>query len=147
MARTTNKKKGFILTVTAFMETDPKDFAKQAATYTAMAEIEKTGKLPPGMLDTLPILGVVAKPGSRELPPTAPTKPDPNDANLTPLTTDALPAGATVIEATTALDASIFQTIKLADGSEAFRRISAEQDKAETDAAKKAAAKAGKSGK
>ena len=43
-----------------------------------------------------------------------------------------MPEGATVLESATDLGGNIFQTIRLADGTETFRRISDEQDRAET---------------
>lgn len=125
------KTKGFKLRIEAFLPIDKKDFNKQAAAFATLAEIERTGKLPAGFFDQVTILGIDAKEGSAELP-----APDYiNDPATVPLTTDPLAEGAAVLEATTALDGSIFQTVRLVDGTEVFRRISAEQDAAEQAAA------------
>jgi hypothetical protein len=40
------KQSGFFVNVRYFVPIDKKDFAKQAAAYSTMAEIEKEGKLP-----------------------------------------------------------------------------------------------------
>lgn len=131
------KKAGFLVTATFFLPIDKKDFAKQAATFKAMADIQATNTLPPDFTATATLIGVKAKQGSADIADTPSAdanqgqRPDPNDAATTPLTSDPLPEGATVLEAATALDGSIFQTVRLADGAEVFRRISAEQDAAE----------------
>lgn len=124
------KKAGFLVTATYFLPIDKKDFAKQAATYQAMAEIEKSGKLPPDFTTTAVLVAVKAKQGSADVPDAAPAGDRQDPANW-PLTTDPLPDGASIIESVDALDASVFQTIRLEDGTETFRRITAAQDKAE----------------
>lgn len=128
------KRTGFIITATYFVPIDKKDFAKQAAAYATMAEIEKTGMLPADFSGA--ILSVKAKQGTADVPD-APqgTQPDRTDPANWPLTTDHLPDGAEVLESTTDLAGHIFQTIRLADGTETFRRITAEQNDAELAAA------------
>lgn len=126
------KKFGFIIRLDAFVEIDKKDFRKQADAFALMADIEKSGKLPPSFFEQAKILGLTVKQGNTDVtdaPAATGEKPDPADV---PLTTDPLPEGATVLESTTDLGGNIFQTIRLADGTEAFRRISDEQDRAET---------------
>lgn len=69
------KTKGFKLRIDAFLPIDKKDFTKQAAAYATLAEIKQTGKLPPGFLDQVTIIGVEAKEGSAELPEPGPIDP------------------------------------------------------------------------
>jgi hypothetical protein len=125
------KKFGFIIRLDAFLEIDKKNFAKQAEAFALMAEIEKTGKLPAEFFERAKVLGLTVTQGNKDVPDAAKTG-DEFDPATWPLTTDPLPEGATVTAATTMLDTSIFQTVRLADGSETSRRISAEQDAAET---------------
>lgn len=127
------KKTGFLITATYFLPIDKKNFAAQAATFSAIAEIEKTGTLPADFAGTL--IAVKAKQGSADIPD-APQTASVDDKDV-PLTTDPLPEGASVIEGTQGLDGHIFQTVKLADGSETRRRITAEQDAAEQAASAK----------
>lgn len=124
------KKHGFKIRLDLFLELDKSDYRKQATTFAAIAEITEKGKLPEGFLDLATIVGVSAKAGGYDPdePATGGSEPGPAD---TPLTTDALPDGSTVADSVIALDGSVFQTLKLEDGSEAFRRISVEQDTAE----------------
>lgn len=131
------KKSGFLITATYFLPIDKKNFAAQAKTFTAIADIEKTGTLPADFAGT--VISVKAKQGSADIPdaPQTASEPDKADPASWPLTSDPLPADATVIEATTDLAGHIFQTLKLADGTETFRRITAEQDAAERAAAAK----------
>lgn len=126
------KTKGFKIRVDLFLPIDKKDFAKQAATYQLIADIQKTGKVPAELLQAAHILSIDVKDGSAEIP-AAPAADSGNqdDPALTPLTTDPLPDGAIILESSEALDLSVIQTIKLADGTETMRRISAEQDAAE----------------
>lgn len=128
------KKSGFLITATYFLPIDKKNFAAQAATFSAIAEIEKTGALPADFAGT--VISVKAKQGSADIPDAPQTASDPDKADPAswPLTSDPLPADAAVIEATTDLAGHIFQTLKLADGTETFRRVTAEQDQAERDA-------------
>lgn len=125
------KKTGFIITATYFVPIDKKDFAKQALAYATMAEIDKTGTLPADFAGTL--LSVKAKQGSADIPD-APTQPEGQPGDV-PLTTEPLPADAIVLESATDLAGHIYQTIRLADGTETGRRITAEQDASEQDAA------------
>lgn len=143
------KKTGFIITATYFVPIDKKDFAKQAAAYATMAEIDKSGTLPDDFAGSL--LSVKAKQGSADVPdvPDAPaasttTERNPNDPASWPLTTEPLPADATVISSDTDLAGHIFQTIRLVDGTETFRRMTAEQNQAELDAAGRLAEATGK---
>lgn len=128
------KKFGFNIRLDAFLEIDKKDFSKQAEAFALMAEIEKTGKIPATFFERAKVLGLTVKQGNADIPdaPAGGEQTDKADPANWPLTTDPLPEGAIVLEATTDLAGHIFQTIRLVDGSETFRRISAEQDKAET---------------
>lgn len=128
------KKQGFKVTIVAFVEIDKKDFGKQAKAFETMDAITKTGKVPADFLTSATILSVAAKQGGADVPdaPTSGDQGDKTDPANVPLTTDPLPAGATVLEATTDLAGHIYQTVRLADGTEIGRRITAEQDKAET---------------
>lgn len=140
------KKSGFLITATYFLPIDKKNFAAQAATFSAIAEIEKTGTLPADFAGTL--IAVKAKQGSADIPdaPQTASEPDKSDPASWPLTDQPLGDDATILEYTTDLAGHIFQTIRLADGTETFRRITAEQDQAERDAAARLeAAKGGKS--
>ncbi len=123
------KTKGFNIRIDAFVALDPKNFTAQAAAFALIGTLQDTKKLTPEFIAAATILDVNAKQGSAELPAVTGEQPDP--ANV-PLTTDPLPEGAVVLESTTDLTGHIFQTIRLVDGAETFRRISAEQDKAET---------------
>lgn len=126
-----NKKTGFLITATYFLPIDKKNFAAQAATFSAIAEIEKTGTLPADFAGTL--IAVKAKQGRADIPDVPQSADvDPKDV---PLTTDTLPADAVILEATTDLAGHIYQTIRLTDGTETGRRITAEQDQAEQDQA------------
>lgn len=127
------KTQGFHVRIDAFVTIDKTDFGKQAAAYAMMDAIKKTNKLPDDFFTTAVILDINGKAGSAELSPTATSgdQGDKMDPANWPLTTDPLPEGATVIESTTDLAGHIFQTIKLADETETFRRITAEQDAAE----------------
>lgn len=130
------KRTGFLITATYFLPIDKKNFAAQAATYAAIAEVEKTGTLPADFSGTL--ISVKAKQGSADVPdaPQTPSnEPDHTDPASWPLTSEPLPADAAVLESTTDLAGHIFQTIRLADGAETFRRITAEQNQSELDAA------------
>lgn len=133
------KKTGFIITATYFVPIDKKDFALQAKAYATMAEIDKTGTLPADFAGNL--ISVKAKQGSVEVDDaqTGIPSPDKADPASWPLTTEPLPSDAAVISSTTDLAGHIFQTIRLADGTETFRRITAEQDQAELDAASRLA--------
>jgi len=135
------KRTGFLITATYFLPIDKKNFAAQAATFSAIADIEATGKLPSDFAGTL--LTVKAKQGSADIPDAPQTATvEPKDV---PLTTEPLPADAVILETTTDLAGHIYQTIRLADGTETGRRITAEQDQAEQDARGRAeAAKGGK---
>lgn len=135
------KKTGFLITATYFLPIDKKNFAAQAATFSAIADIEATGKLPADFAGTL--LTVKAKQGSADIPDAPQTAAvDPKDV---PLTTEPLPADAVILETTTDLAGHIYQTIRLADGTETGRRITAEQDQSEQDqAARLAEATGGK---
>ena len=135
------KRTGFLITATYFLPIDKKNFAAQAATFSAIADIEATGKLPADFTGTL--LTVKAKQGSADIPDAPQTATvEPKDV---PLTTEPLPADAVILETTTDLAGHIYQTIRLADGTETGRRITAEQDQAEQDARGRAeAAKGGK---
>jgi hypothetical protein len=124
------KKQGFKVTIVAFVEIDKKDFGKQAKAFETMDAITKTGKVPADFLTSATILSINAKQGGADVPDAA--KGDEFDPATWPLTTEPLPEGATVLAATTMLDTSIFQTVRLVDGTETSRRISAEQDAAET---------------
>lgn len=138
------KKQGFNIRINAFLEIDKKDFARQAKVYGLIDGITKTGKLPDDFFATATIVGIDAKQGTADIPDAPPAdQGERPDAANTPLTTDPLPDGAIVLESAEALDLSVFQTIKLVDGTEQFRRISAEQNIAEI-AAAEAAAKSGK---
>lgn len=130
-----SKTKGFKVRIDAFVALDPKDYKKTAAAYAAMDEISRTKKLPEGFLDNATILDVSAKMGTAEIPAAGTGSPD--DPAAAPLTTDPLPEGATVLSSATVLDGTIVQTVKLKDGSEVARRISADQAKAEAAAAAK----------
>jgi hypothetical protein len=132
------KKQGFKVRIDAFVEIDKKDYGKQAAAYAMMDAVTKSGKLPADFWTSAVILGISATPGGAEVPD-APKNDGGGPADV-PLTTDPLPEGAIVLEATTGLDGLVFQTVRLADGTEVGRRISAEQDATEQ-------ASAGKSGK
>jgi len=129
------KRTGFLITATYFLPIDKKDFAKQATAYATMAEIDKTGTLPADFSGTL--LSVKAKQGTADIPdaPQTTSEPDKTDPASWPLTTEPLPADAVVLESTTDLAGHIFQTIRLVDGTETFRRVTAEQDAAEQDQA------------
>lgn len=136
------KKKGFHIKIGAFLEIDPKDFARQAKVFGMIDGITKTKTLPADFFALAKIVDIDAKQGTADIPDApAADKGDRPDAANTPLTTDPLPDGATVLESVEALDLSVFQTIKLADGTETYRRISAEQNAAEIAAAEKAAKK------
>lgn len=134
------KKAGFLVTLSYFLPIDKKDYAKQAATYQAMAEIEKTGRLPADLISTAILVGVPkVKQGNQDVPDApAGDQGDKQDPATWPLTADPLPDGAVILESSEALDLSVFQTIRLEDGTETFRRISAEQNAAEVAAAAKA---------
>jgi hypothetical protein len=125
MSAKSTKTKGILVTVTFLLPLDKGNFAKVAATYNEVAEIDRSKKLPDDFLTRATLVTIATKEGAVELPTAGGDK---NDPASWPLTTDALPEGATVIEASTMLDGNIFQTIKLADDKETFRRISAEQD-------------------
>jgi len=135
------KRPGFIITANYFLPIDKKNFAAQAKTFAAVAEIEANNKLPADFAGTL--LTVKAKQGSADIPDAPQTATvEPKDV---PLTTEPLPADAVVLETTTDLAGHIYQTIRLADGTETGRRITAEQDQAEQDqAARLAEATGGK---
>ena len=60
------KRTGFLITATYFLPIDKKNFAAQAATFSAIADIESTGKLPADFAGTL--LTVKAKQGSADVP-------------------------------------------------------------------------------
>lgn len=128
------KKHGFKIKAEFFLELDKMDFKKQAATYAALAEIQSTGKLPASFLETATVISVSAKAGGYDPDEQASGSTD-GDGETgpadTPLTTDPLADGATVVDSMLGLDGNVFQTLKLEDGSEAFRRISADQDTAE----------------
>jgi hypothetical protein len=128
------KKFGFIIRLDAFLEIDKKNFSKQAEAFALMADIEKSGKLPAEFFERAKVLGLTVKQGNSDIPdtPTSGNQGDEFDPANWPLTTDALPEGAAVLESTTDLAGHIFQTIRLVDGAETFRRITAEQDAAET---------------
>jgi len=140
------KRTGFLITATYFLPIDKKNFAAQAATFSAIADIEATGKLPDDFIGEL--ISVKAKQGSTDAAPvaeTTTTEPDMTDPAKWPLTTEPMPADAVILEATTDLAGHIFQTIRLVDGTETFRRLTAEQDQAEQDqAARLAEATGGK---
>lgn len=130
------KRTGFLITATYFLPIDKKNFAAQAATFSAIADIEATGKLPDDFAGTL--LTVKAKQGSADIPDAAAEPAEPvggNEPADVPLTTEPLPSGAVVLESTTDLAGHIFQTVRLEDGTETSRRITAEQDQAEQDQA------------
>jgi len=95
------KKTGFLITASYFLPIDKKNFAAQAATYAAIADIEKTGTLPADFAGTL--IGVKAKQGSADIPDAAPTtsEPDKTDPASWPLTTEPLPADAVILESAT----------------------------------------------
>lgn len=133
------KTPGFHIRIDAFIPIDKKDFAKQAAAYQTIADIQKNNALPAGFFDTATIIGITPKQGAADIPEPASaseTALDATDPASWPLTTDPLPEGATVLEATTDLGGNIFQTVRLADGSETFRRITVEQYDAEDEAEK-----------
>lgn len=125
------KKTGFKVNIVAFVEIDKKDFGKQAAAFAMMDTITRTGKLPDGFMASASILAINAKQGSADIPDQPASEPDKNDPASWPLTTDGLPDGATILEQSEALDLSVIQTIRLADGTETLRRISADQAAAE----------------
>lgn len=131
------KKTGFKVNIVAFVEIDKKDFGKQAAAFAMMDTITRTGKLPEGFMASASILSINAKQGSADIPDQPASEPDKNDPANWPLTTDGLPEGATILEQSEALDLSVIQTIRLADGTETLRRISPGQaaDEGETSAA------------
>lgn len=131
---TKTKKTGINIRLDAFIEIDKTNFAKQRDAYAMMATVQETGKLPTNFWDLAVIIGApTCKPGSADVPePVVTGDQDKTDPANWPLTTDALPEGATVLESITAFDGSIFQTIRTVDGTETFRRISDEQDRAET---------------
>lgn len=123
---------GFKVRIDAIIPIDKTDFGKQAAAFKLMDDITKTKTLPANFFDLAKLVDVSAKQGSAEVA----DEPPANDANKddpanTPLTTDPLPEGAVVLEASDALDQTIIQTVRLVDGSEVMRRISAEQNAAE----------------
>lgn len=128
------KKQGFNIRINAFLEIDKKDFGRQATVFAMIDGITKTGKLPDDFFATATIISIDAKQGAADVPdaPAADQGEQIDPAN-TPLTTDPMPDGATVLESSEMLDLSVFQTIKLADGTETYRRISAEQNAAEID--------------
>lgn len=121
------KKTGFKIRIDAFVEIDKTNFSAQAKAFALMASIKETGKLPDGFFDSATILAIDAKQGSAEIP----DLPVIENQGDVPLTTDPLPEGATILEAATDLAGHIYQTVRLADGSEIGRRISAEQDATE----------------
>jgi len=69
------KRTGFLITATYFLPIDKKNFAAQAATFSAIAEIEKSGSLPADFAGEL--ISVKAKQGSAEVPDTAPNPDEP----------------------------------------------------------------------
>lgn len=69
---TTPKKKGFKVRADFFLEIDPKDFAKQSATYGMIAKIQASGELPSDFLATARLVSVDAKLGSADDVPPAP---------------------------------------------------------------------------
>lgn len=119
------KKHGFKIRIDAFLELDKKNFGKQAETYGLIAEMQKTGKLPANFFDTAVIVKVDARQGGQDF------EDAPGDDGDVPLTTEPLAEGSTVIASAMMLDGNVFQTVKLADGTEQPRRVSADQDEAE----------------
>ena len=127
----TTKTKGFKIRLDLFLPIDTDDFGKQAAAYATMDKLQKARQVTPELLEAATLMDMSVKIGSEELPDAPAVEIDKTDPANTPLTTDPLPDGAVILESTDALDASVFQTIRLADGTEHFRRISAEQNDAE----------------
>ncbi len=58
------KKTGFYVNVKYFVEVDKKDFAKQAAAYGLLAEIEKSKTLPDDFASSAVVVDIAAKQGS-----------------------------------------------------------------------------------
>lgn len=131
---TTTKTPGFNIRIDAFIPVDKKNFSAQAAAFALVGALQDTKKITPEFLQGATILDINAKLGTADLTaiPAATKTGDEFDPAAWPLTTDPLPEGATVLESTADLGGDIFQTIRLADGTETFRRISDEQDRAET---------------
>lgn len=125
------KMKGFKISLDYFLPIDQSDFGKQSAAF-ALADAIQKGNIPDDFFKSAIAIGVTVKQGSSDID-IAPPKDDAKDINPAdvPLTTDPLPEGATVLEASEALDGSMFQTIRLVDGTETYRRISHEQNAAE----------------
>lgn len=129
------KKKGFNIRINAFLEIDPKDFARQSKVFGMIDGITKTKSLPDDFFSIAKITEIDAKQGTADIPDAPPADQTQFDPASVPLTTDPLPDGAIVLEAADDLAGGVFQTIKLADGTEAYRRISTDQNAAELSAA------------
>lgn len=127
------KTTGFKIKIEAFLPIDRTSFAKQAAAYQMMDALQTSGKFTQELINSLVITGLVAKVGSADIPD-APDQGDNslNDPANIPLTTDPLPEGAIVLEAAEALDNTVVMTVRLVDGTEVGRRVSADQYAAET---------------
>jgi hypothetical protein len=123
------KTQGFKITATFFLPVDKKNFTAQRDAYGLVAGIQESNKLPDDFLSRVTLIDVSAKQGGHELP--AASGGNVADPALTPLTTDPLPEGATIVDSVAALDDSIFQNITLAGGTASTRRISAKQFKKE----------------
>ena len=74
------KRTGFLITATYFLPIDKKNFAAQAATFSAIADIEKTGKLPADLAGELTT--VEAPQGSTDAAPVAEAAPNPDEPVL-----------------------------------------------------------------
>lgn len=127
-----SKKPGFKIRIDGFVVIDKSNFGQQAALYGHMDTLKTKKVIPPELLAMITVTDATGKQGAVEVPdPPSPFSAALGDPAATPLTTDPLPEGAAVIEAAGALDGTVIQTVKLADGTEVLRRVSPEQDEAE----------------
>lgn len=129
------KTRGFKVRIDAFLPINTVDFREQAKAYAAIADMQDKGKIPDGFFTQATILKLDVRQGSADIPepPEFGTVDDPAS---TPLTNKPLPEGAEILSQQTGMDQTIIQTVKLKEGNEVIRRISAEQDKTEAAARK-----------
>src|SRR5687768_7110574 len=97
------KTQGFKIRADFFLPLDKKDFAKQRDVYGMIATIQETGKLPDDFLSRVTLISVDARQGGHETP-AAPGTDLTVDPAATPLTTDPMPEGATLVDSMAALD-------------------------------------------